>query len=70
VINKVVLNQVLVRFGDRTGEVIDRVQRDGTCWLGGTNWRGAPAMRISVSSWATTEADADRSVRAILEAAR
>lgn len=70
VINEVVLNQVLVRFGDRTGEVIERVQRDGTCWLGGTQWRGAPAMRISVSSWATTEADADRSVRAILEAAR
>jgi glutamate/tyrosine decarboxylase-like PLP-dependent enzyme len=70
VINNVVLNQVLVRFGGRTGEVIERVQRDGTCWLGGTTWRGAPAMRISVSSWATTEADADRSVRAILEAAQ
>src|SRR5439155_3138482 len=70
--NEVVLNQVLARFGDdaRTREVIARVQRDGTCWLGGTVWRERAAMRISVSNWSTSEADIDRSADAILAAAR
>jgi glutamate/tyrosine decarboxylase-like PLP-dependent enzyme len=69
VLNEVVLNQVLVRFGDsddRTRAVIDGVQRDGTCWLGGTVWHGVAAMRISVSNWTTSEADVDASVDAIL----
>ncbi len=69
VLNDVVLNQVLVRFGDaddRTRAVIDGVQRDGTCWLGGTVWHGVAAMRISVSNWTTSEADVDASVDAIL----
>jgi glutamate/tyrosine decarboxylase-like PLP-dependent enzyme len=67
VVNDVVLNQVLVSFGDdaRTDEVIAAVQRDGTCWMGGTTWRGRRLMRISVSSAATTEADVDRSVAAV-----
>jgi glutamate/tyrosine decarboxylase-like PLP-dependent enzyme len=66
--NEVVLNQVLVGFGndETTDAVIDRVQRDGTCWMGGTTWRGRRYMRISVSNYATTEADVDRSVEAIL----
>lgn len=69
--NDVVLNQVLVGFGDdaRTDRVIEAVQRDGTCWLGGTTWRGRRLMRVSVSNWTTTEEDADRSVAAILRAA-
>ena len=65
----VVLNQVLVRFGDdddTTRRVVIGVQQDGTCWLGGTTWQGRAAMRISVSNWATSEDDADRSVEAIL----
>ena len=73
VLNDVVLNQVLVRFGDsdeRTREVIARVQEDGTAWMGGTTWHGMAAMRISVSNWSTTEADADRSVDAILRCPR
>jgi glutamate/tyrosine decarboxylase-like PLP-dependent enzyme len=72
VLNDVVLNQVLVRFGDddRTREVIARVQRDGTAWMGGTTWHGIAAMRVSVSSWATTSADVDRSLDAILRCAR
>jgi glutamate/tyrosine decarboxylase-like PLP-dependent enzyme len=73
VLNDVVLNQVLVRFGDddqRTREVIARVQQDGTAWLGGTTWQGVAAMRISVSSWSTTEADADATVESILRAHR
>jgi len=71
ILNDVVLNQVLVRFGDgeRTREVIDRVQRDGTCWLGGTDWAGEHAMRISVSNWRTTAEDVERSAAAILAAA-
>ena len=71
ILNEVVLNQVLVSFGsaERTREVIARVQSDGTCWCGGTLWQGHTAMRISVSSWATTEADVDRSLAAILRAA-
>jgi glutamate/tyrosine decarboxylase-like PLP-dependent enzyme len=69
ILNDVVLNQVLVRFGDsdeKTREVITRVQRDGTCWLAGTTWHGLAAMRISVSHWGTSEEDAERSVDAIL----
>jgi glutamate/tyrosine decarboxylase-like PLP-dependent enzyme len=72
ILNDVVLNQVLVRFGDDdavTHEVVRRVQEDGTCWLGGTTWQGRAAMRISVSSFRTTEEDVDRSAAAIREAA-
>jgi glutamate/tyrosine decarboxylase-like PLP-dependent enzyme len=72
ILNDVVLNQVLVRFGDgeHTRDVIARVQQDGTCWLGGTEWRGEHAMRISVSNWRTTVDDVDRSADAILAAVR
>jgi glutamate/tyrosine decarboxylase-like PLP-dependent enzyme len=65
--NGIVLNQVLVSFGsdERTDRLIAAVQRDGTCWMGGTTWRGRRYMRISVSNWSTTEADIDRSVAAI-----
>ena len=69
ILNDVVLNQVLVRFGDSddlTREVVARVQREGTCWLGGTTWHGMAAMRISVSHWGTSEEDAERSAEAIL----
>jgi len=71
ILNDVVLNQVLVRFGDgeRTREIIRHVQEDGTCWLGGTEWEGAHAMRISVSNWRTTRKDVERSAAAILTAA-
>lgn len=73
VLNDVVLNQVLVRFGpdgahgdELTRDVVRRVQADGTCWLGGTVWQGRAAMRISVSNWSTDESDVDRSVAAVL----
>jgi glutamate/tyrosine decarboxylase-like PLP-dependent enzyme len=71
ILNEVVLNQVLVSFGDaaRTRQVIEEVQRDGTCWCGPTNWQGRTAMRISVSSWATRDEDVERSLTAILRAA-
>jgi glutamate/tyrosine decarboxylase-like PLP-dependent enzyme len=67
VLNEVVINQVLVSFGqpEQTREVIRRVQEDGTCWCGGTVWQGKTAMRISVCSWATTETDVERSLEAI-----
>ena len=73
ILNDVTLNQALVRFGDddaATEAVVARVQRDGTCWLGGTVWHGMAAMRISVSGWRTTEDDADRSADAIVAAWR
>ncbi|HWW61625.1 MAG TPA: aminotransferase class V-fold PLP-dependent enzyme, partial [Thermoanaerobaculia bacterium] len=69
ILNDVVLNQVLVRFrGDDaiTRDVVTRVQRDGTCWLGGTTWHGVAAMRVSVSNHATSEEDIERSADAIL----
>jgi glutamate/tyrosine decarboxylase-like PLP-dependent enzyme len=71
VLNEVVINQVLVSFGtaETTREVIRRVQEDGTCWCGATVWQGKTAMRISVSSWATTEADVERSLEAIIRIA-
>ncbi len=72
VLNEVVINQVLVSFGDAktTHEVIRRIQEEGTCWCGATEWQGKTAMRISVSSWATTEADVDRSLEAMARIAR
>ena len=72
VLNDVVLNQVLVSFGDPelTERVIAGVQEEGTCWCGGTVWQGQTAMRISVSSWATTDEDVNRSLEAILRVAQ
>jgi glutamate/tyrosine decarboxylase-like PLP-dependent enzyme len=71
ILNDVVLNQVLVRFDDghHTRQVIERVQGDGICWLGGTEWGGEHAMRISISNWRTTREDVERSTEAILSAA-
>ncbi|MCH7718654.1 MAG: aspartate aminotransferase family protein [Chloroflexi bacterium] len=71
ILNDVVLNQVLVSFGDdsTTNRVIAGIQEDGTCWCGGTVWQGRAAMRISVCSWSTTEQDVERSLAAILRVA-
>ncbi|MFQ5601498.1 MAG: pyridoxal phosphate-dependent decarboxylase family protein [Candidatus Krumholzibacteriia bacterium] len=71
ILNEVVVNQVLVSFGDAetTLRVIDGIQSDGTCWCGVTEWQGHTAMRISVSSWATTEEDVERSLAAMLRIA-
>jgi glutamate/tyrosine decarboxylase-like PLP-dependent enzyme len=77
VVNDVVLNQVLVRFGardgltadERTREMVRRVQDDGTCWLSGTTWHDMAAMRVSVSNWSTTADDIDRSLAVILRLA-
>jgi glutamate/tyrosine decarboxylase-like PLP-dependent enzyme len=72
VLNEVVINQVLVSFGtpEKTLQTIARLQQDGTCWCGSTVWQGHIAMRISVSSWATTKDDVDRSLAAMLKAAQ
>ena len=71
ILNDVVLNQVLVSFGDaeRTQRVVAAIQADGTCWAGITVWQGKTAMRISVSSWRTTDTDVDHSVAAIIRIA-
>jgi glutamate/tyrosine decarboxylase-like PLP-dependent enzyme len=72
ILNDVVLNQFLVSFGepDETRRVIAGIQRDGTLWAGETVWQGHTAMRISVISWATTDADIDRCIDAITRIAR
>jgi len=72
ILSAVAINQALVSFGSagKTREVIRRVQEDGTCWCGGTVWQGKTAMRISVSSWATTRDDIDKSTEAIIRIAR
>ena len=71
VLNDVVLNQVLVSFGapEVTNAIIAEIQQDGTCWCGGTVWQGQTAMRVSVSSWATTDEDVEKSLAAILRIA-
>lgn len=72
VLNEVILNQVLVSFGssETTDRVIRTIQDDGVCWCGGTTWHGRRAMRISVSSWATTDADVDICLEAVASAYR
>lgn len=72
VLNDVVINQVLVSFGsaDVTQKTIQAIQEDGTCWCGGTVWKGRTAMRLSVSSWATTDGDVDECLDAITRIAR
>ncbi|MGE5681584.1 MAG: pyridoxal phosphate-dependent decarboxylase family protein [Bacillota bacterium] len=72
ILNDVVLNQVLVSFGtaEITNQVITELQEEGTCWCGGTVWQGQTAMRISVSSWKTTDEDVEKSIEAILKIAR
>jgi glutamate/tyrosine decarboxylase-like PLP-dependent enzyme len=72
ILNEVVLNQVLASFGsnEATDRVINTIQDDGVCWCGGTTWHGRRAMRISVSSWATTDADIDICVQAVADAYR
>lgn len=69
-LNYVVLNQVLFRAGERTTELLAAVQASGETWMGATIWDGEPAIRVSVSSWATTEAEVDRAVAAIKQAMR
>ncbi len=71
ILNEVVLNQVLVSFGnaETTNRIITEIQNDGTCWCGGTVWQGKTAMRISVSSWATADDDVEKSLEAVLRIA-
>ena len=72
VLNDVVINQVLVEFGspEKTLRTVVAIQQERTCWCGSTVWQGHTAMRISVSNWSTTEEDVDRSLEAIIAAAR
>jgi glutamate/tyrosine decarboxylase-like PLP-dependent enzyme len=72
ILNEVVLNQVLVSFGDSetTRKIIRGIQDDGTCWCGGTVWHGQSAMRMSITSWATDEAELEKSLSAIVRIAR
>ena len=71
VLNDVVLNQVLLRLSggdDANRAAVAEIQRDGTCWLGGTTWNGEYVVRVSISNWATTDEDVDRAAAAIAAA--
>ena len=72
ILNDIVLNQVLVSLGDewKTNRIIDELQRDGTCWCGGTVWQGKTAMRISTSNWSTTDDDVQKCLDAMIRIAR
>jgi aromatic-L-amino-acid decarboxylase len=72
ILNDIETNQVLVSFGsdEETNQVIKAIQEDGSCWVGGTVWKGRVAMRISVSSWATTPGDVTKSVNAMIACAK
>lgn len=70
ILNDVVLNQVLVDFGEHTEKIIEAIQQDRVCWAGGTEWQGKKALRISVSSWATTDQDVERSLESIIRVAQ
>jgi glutamate/tyrosine decarboxylase-like PLP-dependent enzyme len=72
ILNDVVVNQVIVSFGSSeiTDKIISEIQKDGTCWVGGTKWNGESAMRISISSWATTDNDVERSLEAMIRIAK
>jgi aromatic-L-amino-acid decarboxylase len=70
VVNRVVLNQVLVRGrdDDETTAIRARVAAGGEAWFGGTMWDGRPAFRLSVSSWRTTDQDVDRLLALLINA--
>ena len=71
ILNEVVINQVMVSFGEpeHTRRIVAEIQKDGTLWAGTTQWQGRTAMRISVSSWKTTQADVEKSLEAIIRIA-
>ena len=71
ILNSVVINQVLVSFGDSNlnEKIVSEIQADGTCWVGTSKWKGKTVMRISVSSWATTDEDVEKSLEAIIRIA-
>lgn len=69
ILNQVVLNQVIVDFGAHTEQIISGIQKEGTCWAAGTKWHGKTAMRISISSWATTDQDIKASLNSIIAVA-
>ena len=70
ILNEVVFNQVLVacETDEITHQTIRNIQESGECWVGGANWNEKAVIRISVCSWATTEEDISRSVRAFVAA--
>lgn len=72
VLNEVVLNQVVATIGtpEDIAKIVDSVQREGECWFGSTVWQGRHAIRLSVSSWATTDNDIERTLAAIARATR
>ncbi len=72
ILNDVIINQVLVSFGsaEENEKIISEIQQEGTCWVGGSKLKGKSVMRISVSSWATTDDDVEKSLDAIIRIAK
>jgi glutamate/tyrosine decarboxylase-like PLP-dependent enzyme len=72
ILNDVIINQVLVSFGsaEANEKIISEIQQEGTCWVGGSKMKGKSVMRISVSSWATTAEDVEKSLDAIIKIAK
>jgi hypothetical protein len=78
VLNDVVLNQVILAFGDgdieaqnaATRAVIERLQQDNVVFAGGSSWRDRWVMRLSIISGPLTEADINRLGDAIIAAWR
>ena len=70
ILNDVVLNQVVATIGtaDDIQAITLLVQKEGECWFGTTFWQGKHAFRLSVSSWATTESDIERTLSSICHA--
>lgn len=64
ILNEIWFNQLSIACAsdELTDEVVDLIQKDGVCWVGGSYWRGRRVIRISVSSWQTNEEDVDATV--------
>lgn len=65
IMNEIDFNQVVVTCNtdEITNQVIQEIQMERVCWVGGSNWKGRKVIRISVCSWATTEEDVTLSVQ-------
>lgn len=70
VLNEVVFNQVLVTCDsdEETMATLRYLQKSGECWCGSGKWHNTPVIRVSVCSWATTEEDINRTVKAFVKA--
>ncbi len=64
VLNDVVFNQVLVccNTDEITTKIMEKIQEQRDCWVGGSVWKNKKVIRVSICSWATTKEDIEISV--------